>query len=375
MKGLLQLIISKYFSWKLKFYFNNCFDKISKYYEVEGQIHFFKSPKVKIILRGTDTATKKEVYHQEIYLCKDFVFYFKAKHNQRVQFELILKNKGTYVKYLFFISNKEGNYLPHNQIAHAMGQIDNLLYTNSYDAFLKNYHNGFRIFEVDIQVTKDNEVILFHDLKDYVGTRWIHNEIKSLEKKEVLKFKYDNKYSVLTLNDLIVLLKKYTDVYFILDMKPLSKKLTVFERIFNIYKKQAPYIEDNFIKKIELIFFQKNKKTTEDIVLKNIIRNLKNDTNSLNRIIPQTHIDNLNIIYKYYDFPLKIWRDNHDSYKNDIKLASKNQIYNYSRNYLKFSTAEKINTKIKYYFYNVSDLNQISGYMNIGFFTDKRIHK
>ena len=48
-------------------------------------------------------------------------------------------------------------------VAHAMGQIDEYTGTNSLEAFQTNYDKGYRIFECDLSVTNDGQVVLRHD--------------------------------------------------------------------------------------------------------------------------------------------------------------------------------------------------------------------
>ncbi|WP_438961168.1 sulfatase-like hydrolase/transferase [Nonlabens sp.] len=48
-------------------------------------------------------------------------------------------------------------------IAHAGGKIEGKIYTNSLEALNKNYKKGFRIFELDIIKTTDNQYIAAHD--------------------------------------------------------------------------------------------------------------------------------------------------------------------------------------------------------------------
>ena len=59
-------------------------------------------------------------------------------------------------------------------IAHALGAIDDKVYTNSLEAFQHNYDLGFRVFEADLEYTSDDEIVLIHsweraNLKDIFG--------------------------------------------------------------------------------------------------------------------------------------------------------------------------------------------------------------
>jgi len=52
-------------------------------------------------------------------------------------------------------------------IAHAGGEIDGYIYTNSLEALDYNYKNGFKMFELDIQETKDKKIIALHHWKEW----------------------------------------------------------------------------------------------------------------------------------------------------------------------------------------------------------------
>lgn len=48
-------------------------------------------------------------------------------------------------------------------VAHGLGGIDQRLYTNSAEAFQRNYSEGFRIFELDLNLSSDGKVVAAHD--------------------------------------------------------------------------------------------------------------------------------------------------------------------------------------------------------------------
>jgi hypothetical protein len=54
-------------------------------------------------------------------------------------------------------------YDPYGFVAHAFGSIDGHTYSNSLEAFQRNYGRGFRVFEVDHLVLADGTVLLAHD--------------------------------------------------------------------------------------------------------------------------------------------------------------------------------------------------------------------
>lgn len=102
-------------------------------------------------------------------------------------------------------------------IAHAMGAIDNINYTNSLEAFYSNYNKGIRVFEVDLVMTKDNHLVLRHywDNNNLSNNKLTNRQtLNEFNEKKILE-----KYSSVNFDELLNLLDKYEDVYFILDIK------------------------------------------------------------------------------------------------------------------------------------------------------------
>lgn len=96
-------------------------------------------------------------------------------------------------------------------LAHAMGGIDESTYTNSLEAFENAYENGFRVYEVDLVVTKEGEVVCSHEYLDAEG-QWI-------EYDSFMKEKIEGRYTPVDLKTLIDLMEIYQDVYIMTDIK------------------------------------------------------------------------------------------------------------------------------------------------------------
>lgn len=102
-------------------------------------------------------------------------------------------------------------------ITHAMGEIDNITYTNCLEAFEKHYQNGNRVFEVDFCFTSDMQMVCRHD--------WELDYQKGIDAENIPTEEiFDNtlileKYTPLTLKDLILLMKEYQDIYIVTDTK------------------------------------------------------------------------------------------------------------------------------------------------------------
>ncbi len=65
-------------------------------------------------------------------------------------------------------------------IAHAGGEIDGKIYTNSKEALDLSYKKGFRLFELDIIKTKEGKFVAAHDWKNWSKTTKFKGELPAL---------------------------------------------------------------------------------------------------------------------------------------------------------------------------------------------------
>ena len=138
-------------------------------------------------------------------------------------------------------------------VAHAMGAVggSDKSYTNSLEAFNKNYEAGQRIFEVDFDVTNDLKTVCSHD-EDF----WRY----SAEIDEDTDFTYDNfmnskiykKYTPLDYRNVVDLLNEHKDMYIITDSKYYDKEHVYlqFSQIVNYAKEIDETILDRIIPQI-----------------------------------------------------------------------------------------------------------------------------
>ena len=110
---------------------------------------------------------------------------------------------------------------PDHLILHAFGGIDGVDYTNSVEAFQHNYEKGGMIFEVDLRLTSDNELILLHD---YNALEANISATRRLAMKDFLRTKIKGTYQPATFHDLVKLMVKYPDVFIITDTKYTDKE-------------------------------------------------------------------------------------------------------------------------------------------------------
>ena len=132
------------------------------------------------------------------------------------------------INYIFFFKTEY-------RVLHAGGIYKNQIYTNSIEALEKN-KKGFKYFEIDLQLTKDNKIICEHDINRnilYYDQFLIENskkKIKSCEYKSLKNW-----------------LKKNPEKIIITDVKSDNnlEALKFIQQNFNNYKKNfIPQIYD-----------------------------------------------------------------------------------------------------------------------------------
>lgn len=102
-------------------------------------------------------------------------------------------------------------------ISHGMGMIDGVTTLNCLESFLAQYEKGVRIFEVDLRLTSDMQIVLRHDWRagwqDGVSERNIPT-LEEFRAKALLE-----KYTALSFRDLLLLMVEYPDICVVTDSK------------------------------------------------------------------------------------------------------------------------------------------------------------
>lgn len=115
----------------------------------------------------------------------------------------------------------EFNWENYSIITHALGSLDGLTYLNSRESFINFYDKGCRLFEVDLTKTSDGVWVCRHNWKEPLG-QWDGEERKVLSSEEFLNTPIYGKYTPMTFEDLLKLLKEYPDAFVMLDSKQYS---------------------------------------------------------------------------------------------------------------------------------------------------------
>lgn len=103
-------------------------------------------------------------------------------------------------------------------IAHGMGAIGDLTTSNCLEGFLAQYEAGVRVFEADLRLTRDCQVVLRHDWwhADWQeGISW--SNVPTREK--FVSTPVLGKYTPLSFRDLLLLMEEYPDICVITDTK------------------------------------------------------------------------------------------------------------------------------------------------------------
>lgn len=112
------------------------------------------------------------------------------------------------------VSSQAYDWLPQARffpIAHALGgERPNEI--NSLVAFRRSYANGFRFFEVDISVTRDNKLICRHDTPDVDEDSFTFSEFVAENRRL-------GKEGNCTFIELVQLVRTHPDIHVILDVK------------------------------------------------------------------------------------------------------------------------------------------------------------
>ena len=137
-------------------------------------------------------------------------------------------------------------YNPYGFVAHALGAIDNRGYTNSLEAFQRNYGRGFKVFEVDLVRLADGTALAAHNgLEANYG---LNKSFRDATWADLAGKKYLGQYTIMRSQDLVGLLRSHPDVHLILDSK--WERLEIYKTFLaqaperSVRERIIPHIED-----------------------------------------------------------------------------------------------------------------------------------
>lgn len=143
-------------------------------------------------------------------------------------------------------------------VLHGLGWIEGHFVTNSLEAFQYNYNRGFRVFEVDLNMTSDNVLVARHDWTR-IHYRWLGQDVPPgttsgvpLTLDKVMSLKIHGKYHPISWKQLLDLMRNYPDIYFVTDTKETDERSIrkTFSYLVNETKKVDPILLDRIIPQI-----------------------------------------------------------------------------------------------------------------------------
>ena len=127
------------------------------------------------------------------------------------------------VQPVFAADWQSGNKL----IAHALGEVDNKIETNSKEAFINAWNNGFRVVEADFTYTSDGVLVVRHDFEkdgSYTRLEIPTGTDKVMDSKTFMETPAIFTQTPMRAVDLLSLMVEYPDMYVVTDTKDTDKK-------------------------------------------------------------------------------------------------------------------------------------------------------
>lgn len=118
-------------------------------------------------------------------------------------------------------------------IAHAGGQIDGYIYTNTWEALNNSYKIGFRLFELDIIKTSDEHFVAAHDWETWAKQTGYKGKLP-VSSTEFLKYKIWKKYTPLNMQRINMWFNQHPDAILVTDKINEPKK---FSEVFTDKKR------------------------------------------------------------------------------------------------------------------------------------------
>lgn len=136
-------------------------------------------------------------------------------------------------------------------VAHAFGGIDGNSYTNAKEAFLYNYEQGYRIFEVDFEVTDENTLVLSHDADSWRSQTGLDESVE-MTYETFMSTPIMGSYTPMDYKALIDLMIEYPDIYIVTDSKYLDRATVFmeFSQLVRYAENTDPSVLDRIVPQI-----------------------------------------------------------------------------------------------------------------------------
>ncbi|QUL54468.1 glycerophosphodiester phosphodiesterase [Paenibacillus tritici] len=153
----------------------------------------------------------------------------------------------------------ETGFAAHRVIAHAMGGINDKAYTNTQDAFIANYEQGTRVFEADLLLTSDDQLVARHEWTANMSKLLGQQDVLPSDKQgdvlthdEVMSSPVLELYSPLDIEKIMDLMVNYPDTYVVTDTKELEAEQVTkqFQLIVEVAQKKDPALLKRIVPQI-----------------------------------------------------------------------------------------------------------------------------
>jgi len=150
-------------------------------------------------------------------------------------------------------------FAAHKVVAHAMGGINGYTYTNAWEAFVANYERGTRVFEVDLLLTTDDQLVARHEwtgnMSKLLGQLDVLPADKQgvvLDYKEFMDSPILNIYSPIDVEKMLDLMQHYPDAYIVTDTKEMKSDLVEkqFTLLTEAAQRRDPALLDRIVPQI-----------------------------------------------------------------------------------------------------------------------------
>lgn len=111
-------------------------------------------------------------------------------------------------------------------VLHAGGELEGYTYLNNLEAVRNSYEKGFRMIELDIELTSDNIPVLIHSWDGFVNKFFGEPDFKVYSFEEFKNFKMVNGWHQLTLDSILYYMQtEFPEMYLITDTKVDNKSV------------------------------------------------------------------------------------------------------------------------------------------------------
>lgn len=179
-------------------------------------------------------------------------------------------------------------YEKYHHIAHALGAIEGLEYSNSKEALDRSYSKGIRLLEVDFLYTSDGHLVCRHNWNQKLEDGFSKKNIPDYETFMASKIK--GVYTTLDIESIIQFAMDHPDVYFVTDIKSYKFDICEALKVIEETADEMGYtdLDKQFI--VQVYNYEDYKRIIEEFSFENYIFTLyrmkdKLEENSIDEIV------------------------------------------------------------------------------------------